>query len=125
MAFDIRRIQKSSRKVTKFLRKNVQKPSPDAIHDLRTNTRRLETCFTTLGLDSKGKARRLLRDMADLRSRAGKVRDMDVLTADALKVEADREQDCLVRLLEHLGAKRTKHAKKLRRLIRTATPRLR
>ena len=125
MAFDIQRIQKSSRKVTQFLRKNVQRPSSNAVHDLRTGTRRLETCFTTLGLDSKRKATRLLRDMADVRKRAGKVRDMDVLTADALKVRADREQDCLVQLLEYLGAERARHARKLRRLIKAATPQLR
>src|SRR5262245_10676029 len=119
MSFDIDRIQKSTRKVSKFVKKNSKRPSSDAIHNLRTSTRSLETTFVTLRLNSKGKVKRLLRDLGDVRKRAGKVRDMDVLTADALSVKEDGEQDCLVQLLEHLGAERNKYAKKLRLLIQT------
>jgi len=54
-----------------------------------------------------------------MRKRAGKVRDMDVLTADALTLSDDEERDCLVQLLEYLGAERNKNAKKLHRAIRT------
>src|SRR5262245_59872381 len=36
MSFDIERLQKSTRRVTKFLRKNAKRPGSDAIHDLRT-----------------------------------------------------------------------------------------
>src|SRR5262249_37589227 len=63
------------------------------------------------------KTRNLLCDLRDIRKRAGKVRDMDVLTADALTIRAEGEQDCLVQLLEYLGAKANKSAKKLRRFI--------
>jgi CHAD domain-containing protein len=59
----------------------------------------------------------LLRDLRSVRKNAGKVRDMDVLTADALTVKPDGELDCLVQLLEHLGAKRKKCARKLRRVV--------
>src|SRR5437879_4240766 len=110
MSFDLERINKSARKITKFLRKNPKRPSSESIHKLRTNKRRLETTFTTLGLNSKKKVKQLLGDLAAVRKRAGKVRDMDVLTADALTVEHDGEQDCLVQLLEHLGAARSKGA---------------
>jgi CHAD domain-containing protein len=44
---------------------------------------------------------------------------MDVLTADALILADDKERDCLVQLLEHLGAKRNKYAKTLHRVIQT------
>jgi len=125
MSFDIKRIRKSSRRVRKFLRKNSKRPSSDAIHDLRTSTRSLETTLLTLGLDSNRKVKRLLRGLGEVRKRAGKVRDMDVLTANALTVKRDGEQDCLVQLLEHLGADRNKYAKKLRRVIEAGTPQLR
>jgi CHAD domain-containing protein len=125
MSFDIKRIHKSSRRVMKFLRNNSKRPSPDAIHDLRTSTRSLETTFTTLGLDSKGNVKRLLRDLRYVRKGAGKVRDMDVLTANVLRVKQHGEQDCLVRLLEYLGAERNRYARKLRRVIETNTPKLR
>jgi CHAD domain-containing protein len=125
MSFDIDRIQKAARQVDQFLKKNSRRPSSNAVHDLRTSTRRLETTFSILGLDSSPRIKRLLRELAGVRKRAGKVRDMDVLTADALTVKQDGEQDCLVQLLEHLGAERNRCAKKLRRLIEASKSHLR
>jgi CHAD domain-containing protein len=125
MSFDIERIQKSTRRVRKFLQKNSKRPSSKAIHNLRTSTRSLETTFTALRLNSKGTVKRLLRDLANVRKRAGKVRDMDVLTAHALTVNQAGEQDCLVQVLEYLGAERNKSAKKLRLVIETDSPQLR
>jgi len=125
MFFDLERIHKSTRRVAKFLRKNSKRPSSDAVHQLRTSTRSLETTFSTLGLGSKRMVRQLLRDLGDVRKRAGKVRDMDVLTADTLSVRQDGEQDCLVQLLEYLGAERTKHVKRLRRMIKAGGGHLR
>jgi len=125
MSFDIERIQKSTRRVRKFVRKNSKRPSSNAIHNLRTSTRSLETTLTTLRLNSKKTGKRLLRGLADLRKRAGKVRDMDVLAAHALTVNQAGEQDCLVQLLEYLGARRNKSTKKLRRVIARARPQLR
>src|SRR5262245_12121414 len=117
MAFDIERFHKATRRVRKFLKKNSKRPTSKAIHDLRTSIRSLETTSNTLQLRSR-KTRDLLRAMRDIRKRAGKVRDMDVLTADALTVRPEGEQDCLVQLLEYLGAERNKSAKRLRRFIR-------
>src|SRR5262245_11004491 len=125
MPFDIERIQKSTRRVRKFLQKNSRRPSSNAIHNLRTSTRSLETTFTTLRLNSKKNVKRLLRRLAGIRKRAGKVRDMDVLTADAFTVSQSGEQDCLVQLLEYLGAKRNKYAKKLCLAIARNSPQLR
>jgi CHAD domain-containing protein len=59
----------------------------------------------------------LLRDVARLRKRAGKVRDMDVLTGHALTVRIEGEQDCSVELLEYLGAERYQQAKKLEKQV--------
>src|SRR5262245_27630006 len=125
MSFDIEKVHKQTRRFTKFLQKNSTRPGSDAIHDLRTSTRSLETIFTTLGLDSKAGVKRVLRELGDVRKRAGKVRDMDVLTADALTIQQVGEQDCLVQLVEHLGARRNKSVKKLHRVIEAASPRLR
>jgi len=97
----------------------------NAVHKVRTSTRSLETTFTTLGLASKKNIKRLLRDLKLLRKRAGKVRDMDVLTADALTLHAEGEQDCLVQLLEYLGERRNKSARKLRLVIERTGPQLR
>jgi CHAD domain-containing protein len=125
MAFDIERIHKAARRVQSFLKKNSRRPSADAVHHLRTSTRSLETAFTTLGLDSKKRVARLLRDLGKVRKRAGRVRDMDVLTANAMSARPHGEKDCRVQLLEHLGAERTSDAGKLHRIIEKTGPHLR
>jgi CHAD domain-containing protein len=124
MSLDLKKVRKSARSVARFLEKNPKTPSSNAIHELRTSARNLETTFVALGLDTK-RVKRLLPDLDELRKITGEVRDMDVLTANAATVEPRGEEDCLVRLLEHLGARRTKSAKKLRRLIRASRPRFR
>ena len=90
-----------------------------------------------LALDSNANERRLLRKLAKLRRRAGKVRDLDVLTGYVAELKTgetgDKEQDCVVQLLEYLGAEHAhrsqrldsfaaKHGESLRRrLKKTAT----
>lgn len=125
MSYDVERILKSNRRIAKFARKSSRRPTLKAIHNLRTSTRHLETIFSALALDSKPKVKRLLRHLEALRKRAGKVRDMDVLTADALTVKQKDEQDCLIQLLEHLGAKRSKYAATLRCRVDALKPNLR
>jgi len=124
MSFDLPAIQKSTRRVLKILRQNSRRPNVKIIHDIRANCRSLETAYVTLNLDSKRNQKRLRRELRELRKRAGKVRDMDALTAAALLLQRDHEQDCLVRLLEHLGAERRKYEKKLHSFIKAANPRL-
>lgn len=113
MALDFNRIQKPVRKLRKLLKKMPPRPSPQQIHDFRTQSRQLEANLKAFGLDSARTGGRILKRLSRLRKRAGKVRDMDVLTgyASGMPREAG-EQDCSVRLLEYLGAQRRKQAKK-------------
>lgn len=88
-------------------------PSAEDIHDFRMNSRRVEATLEVLSLDSGGKGWRASKTLSRLRKRAGKIRDMDVLTNYASNLpHPDDETDCSVRLLEHLGAERRKHARK-------------
>jgi CHAD domain-containing protein len=125
MTIDADRIRKPVRKLRKFFKKSPKRPSSGLIHNLRTNSRRVETAIDALGLSSHKNERRLLRDLARVRKRAGKVRDMDVLVGYTLTANLNGEQDCLVQLLEILGANRAKHVKKLRALVGAIGPRLR
>jgi CHAD domain-containing protein len=125
MSVNLDRIHKPVRKLRKFLKKTPKRPTPDEIHSLRTNARRFETTIDAFGLASRRNERRLLRDLAELRKRAGKLRDRDVLTGFASHLHVDGEQDCLVQLLENLGADRSKHAKKLRAVAQSYGPALR
>src|SRR5437879_4981288 len=125
MPLDVAQIQKPIRKLRKFLKKPPKQPTPDEIHDLRTNSRRLEAEFRAFGLDSNGSERRLLRDLRPIRKRAGRIRDIDVLTEHASTVHVDGEAECLVQLLEHLGAKRDQNVKKLNAVIAMHAPAVR
>jgi len=98
-------------------------PTPRQVHDLRTNSRRLEAMLEAIGPDQNG--RKVRKQVAKLRKRAGKVRDMDVLTAYAAELPQTNEEDCSVRLLEHLGAVRRAKAKKLSKAAEESTAELR
>jgi CHAD domain-containing protein len=120
MALDIRKIQTNLQKLRSILKKASKLRSPKRIHNLRTRTRRVEAVFSTVGLVRGACEKRLLRQLQRVRKRAGKVRDMDVLTSHLLDVcvDGNTERECEVRLLEYIGAERYRKEKKLRRVVR-------
>jgi CHAD domain-containing protein len=117
MALDGDRLQKPAKKLRKLLNKMPGQPSPEEVHDLRSNIRRLEATLAALLPCAKRNDKRLLKDLGQVRKRAGKVRDMDVLTAFAADVHSDGEEECRVQLLEYLGVKRQKSARNLNRTV--------
>jgi len=126
MALDFQRAQKPVRKVRKLLKKMSAEPSPEQIHDFRTNSRNMEGTLQSFGLENSGSRRRVLKPLSRLRKRAGKIRDMDVLTTYAASVHSeDGEQDCAIQLLEHLGAQRRKHARRFHSASRQVGSKLR
>jgi CHAD domain-containing protein len=125
MALDQTRLVKPVKKLRKLLGKLDSKPAPEQVHDLRTRARRFEAAFGALALDDAGIPKTLLKDLGRLRKRAGKVRDMDVLTEFAAAVSPKGQEECHVRLLEHLGARRQKQAAKLYSEVSQSRPGLR
>lgn len=126
MALDFKRAKKPARRLRKLLKTMDAKPTPGQVHDFRTNSRNLEATLQAFGLENSGVGRHILKPISRLRKRAGKIRDMDVLTSYATSVEAqDGERDCAVELLEHLGAKRRKYGRKFHSAVREAGSKLR
>lgn len=126
MALDFDRIQRPVRKLSKLLKKMPARPCPEDVHQFRTQSRQLEANLKAFGLDSARAGGRILKPLARLRKRAGKVRDMDVLTRYASGLPHQTgEQDCSVRLLEYLGAQRGKYAKKFHAASRQEGAKLR
>src|ERR1700694_4920477 len=113
MALDRNRLLKPVKELRKLSNKVDRQPTPGEVHDLRTNIRRFEAIFEALSLDAQGIEKSILKHLGRLRKYGGKVRDMDILTSYASTVHLQGEEDCAVQLLEHLGAQRQKHAKKL------------
>ena len=113
MALDRNRLLKPAKKLRKLVSNLDGEPPPETVHHLRTSTRRFEAAFEALALDEQGIRKSVLKNLRRCRKRAGKVRDMDVLTDYASTVRLAGEEECTVRLLEHLGAQRQKYARKL------------
>jgi CHAD domain-containing protein len=125
MAVDQQALEAPFRKLRKRLKKFPQEPLPDVVHKLRTRTRRVEAALETLAPNSRCD-QRLLKGLKRVRKRAGKVRDMDVLTAYLRDLNvSDSENDCIVLLTEHLGGTRSRQAVKLRKDIRKTSSKLR
>jgi CHAD domain-containing protein len=126
MALDLKQVEKSGRKIRKLLKRMSAQPRPEEIHDFRTNSRQVEAALQAFGLDSARTGRSVLKPLSRMRKRAGKIRDMDVLTNYATNIRhEDSEKDCAVQLLEFLGAQRHKHAKKFHSLSQHEGSRLR
>jgi CHAD domain-containing protein len=117
MAIDAEKIHKSLHKLRKLAAKLPQDPSPEKVHKLRTSARKLEAIFGALALNSQKNERRLMKGLRTIRKRAGKVRDLDVMTGDLATVHLDGETECQIRILEHLGGERQRQADKLRKLV--------
>jgi CHAD domain-containing protein len=101
------------RKLGKAFKKICRDLSPEAVHKLRTRMRRFEAMIQALALGSRKNEHQLAQKLKPLRRRAGRVRDRDVFTQFASRPQLAGENDCSVRLLEHLGAERERQARKL------------
>jgi CHAD domain-containing protein len=117
MALDTSRIEDDLRKLRKTIKKMPRRPTPAEIHRLRTRIRRFEIELHAAGLDAQLKERLLLKRLARIRRRAGRVRDMDVLTAHLSTLRVDGERDCLIQLFEYLGTKRYRKAEQLHQVV--------
>lgn len=82
MPLNTKRLTNDPEKFLWSLKKLQKNDAPDKVHKFRTRIRRLEATLLALQPDARN-ATRLLRMMKPLRKRAGKVRDMDVLTGIA------------------------------------------
>jgi len=113
MAVEFKKVRKPGRKLRKLLKRMGARPTPEQVHDFRTNSRKLEANLEAFGMDGTRLGKSVLKPLSRFRKRAGKIRDMDVLTSYAASIQPqDSEKDCAVQLLEYLGAKRRRHAKK-------------
>ena len=108
MALDTKRTYKPIRKLQKSVKSLSKQMSPPEVHDFRTRSRRTQAVLEALGLDQRPNERRMLKGLRKLRKRAGKVRDMDVLTTFTSQLQVDGDADCKVQLLEHLGTQRNR-----------------
>lgn len=117
MSLDPKKLDKPFTKLRKLVCKMSKVPTQDEVHDIRTNTRRVEATLDALQLSRMGKGRHVLLAVTPIRKQAGEVRDMDVLTGFSATLSCNRDEQCLVKLLEHLGEERARAANRLRKTV--------
>ena len=113
MSIDQARIQKPITQLGKFSARVPKDPSPEEVHKLRTNVRKLEAMFGALSLDAKSNERQLLKRIRKIHKRAGKVRDLDVMTEQLAALELEGETKCRTKLVKYLARERRRQARKL------------
>jgi CHAD domain-containing protein len=110
MAIEIDRLEKPLRKLRKALKSLSKDPPPEEVHKLRTRARHIESIAPALTSGKNKKTRRLIKSIKPVRKAAGSVRDMDVLTGNALTLPQNAHSESLLRLIEHLRETRQQSA---------------
>lgn len=108
------------RKLARLLGKASSDTRPENVHQLRTTVRRVESLldFYFPGADDH---RKLLKQLARIRRRAGRVRDVDVQLAALRTLRIGRDAAGKSRLQEALDRARAKHTRKLESELDAAT----
>jgi len=118
MDIDLAEAGKPPQKLRKLLKHLSPEPDPETVHELRTQTRKLEAVLHALSPRNTSEARHLLRLMKPVRRAAGRVRDMDVLIAKATSLSSPAQSEGVIRLIEHMSAIRTADARRLHRKVK-------
>ena len=70
MSVDHDRLLKPARKLRKVLKNMPKDPTPEQVHSLRTNSRRLEATLAAVSPDGLAKQKKLFREVARIRKKA-------------------------------------------------------
>jgi len=81
MPVDQEHIKSVVEKLNRQLPKLASKPQPKNVHQFRTHTRRLEAVLEEVAPEFGRNEKKLLKQLARLRRKAGRVRDLDVQVA--------------------------------------------
>jgi CHAD domain-containing protein len=121
MSLDQQRIHSLFRKLARQSAKLADKPQPHEVHQFRTATRRVQAVLEELVPEPDRNQRRLLKQLARLRRRAGRVRDLDVQIAALRGLKLSEAPGRKTQVLRTLIEIRSKREKKLADGMDTAT----
>ena len=126
MALDTERTEELFRRLQRLLKRLPDHTAPEDVHQFRTNVRRLETLLDVLLPEPDRDGRKLLKQLAKLRRRAGEVRDLDVQTAALRSLRIGTDGARKTQLLEDLSRSRGKSVERLvKRLDKADSAKLR
>ena len=121
MSVDQKRIRSLFRKLERQSAKLTKEPQPQDVHQFRTATRRVQAVLEELVPEPDRNQKKLLKQLAKLRRRAGRVRDLDVQINALRSLRLSEEPGRKTQLLRTLIELRSKREKKLVAAIDGAT----
>jgi len=105
------------RKLDKDLEQLSSAPTPQTIHRFRTGVRRLQTLLEEISPRRDRHQKKLLKLLARLRKRAGKVRDLDMQLGALRTLKSAQEPRRKTQLTQALLELRARHERKLRKSL--------
>jgi len=113
MPVDHKRTRSLFLKLGRIAQRLAAEPRPEDVHQFRTTTRRIEALFQEVVRDPDRKQRKLLKQLAKIRKRAGRVRDLDVQISALRALTLGRDGQDKHALIAALSTERAKYEKKL------------
>jgi CHAD domain-containing protein len=118
MEINFERAGKLVRKLRKVLKCLPRNPRPEEVHELRTQTRKLEAMLHAIASEYIHQSQRVLKILKPVRKAAGRVRDMDVLIAKASALSFRESSDGIPLLVQHMAAIRIEDTRRLYRTVK-------
>jgi CHAD domain-containing protein len=115
MPIDPKHSRLTFQKLARELTKLVKKPAPESVHKFRTNSRRVEALLSEVIVESHRNDQKLLRLLARLRKKAGRVRDLDVQIAALRSLKIPGGNGHKAQFMDALVEERAQREKKLAR----------
>lgn len=113
MPVDSEKSRLAFQKLNRHLSKLTTKTAPKSVHKFRTYSRRVETLVGELSPEQSRNDKKLVKLLARLRKKAGRVRDLDVQIASLRGLKISQEPRRKSQLLRQLSEDRAKREKKL------------
>jgi CHAD domain-containing protein len=101
------------RKLSRQLAKLTKKPAPENVHKFRTYSRRVEAMLDELVPKLSCNDKKLLKQLARLRKKAGRVRDLDVQIAALRSLKIPQEPGRKSQLMRTLSEERAQRERTL------------
>lgn len=105
------------RKLSRVLGQVSSRTSPETVHQLRTTVRRIETLLNTHSAQKQPGLGKLTKQLARLRRRAGRVRDLDVQLGALRSVRLENSGREKALVARHLIALRQRQARRFVRAL--------
>jgi CHAD domain-containing protein len=115
MPFDQKLGHHSFEKLKRYLSRLPESSTPESVHRFRTYSRRVEVLLGELESKLSGNEKKLLKNLAKLRKKAGKVRDLDVQLELLRNLRSPQAAGHKAQLQSLLSAERVKREKKLQK----------